>query len=379
MSVLASESLPRVLYVLNVNPADKFGSMEEQIVFTSRAFRAAGSRFVPLFTFHHEPGMLECWGEPDIDAHCLDLLQFRPSTLAKLWRLIGKEKIDIIHWNMTNPLGNAYLWWLTVLRPRVHHFYTDHNSREAQPYAGPLGWKKALKRLLLTRYRQVWCVSQFVLDSLAAQGTWTNLRCCPHFVNTERFRPDPEVRAAVRREYNVGERFVVTVIAQLIPAKAIDVALHALTMLPEHVVLWIVGTGEQAEELKALTRQLGIEERVTFWGLQRNVEPFLQASDCFVLPSRWQEAAGLVILEAQASGLPVVASRTGGIPEYVDDDHTGFLFAPEDAGGLATYLRYLCNDAALSRRMGTAAQTWVRERFSVESRLPILLNMYRHG
>lgn len=365
--------------MLNVYPADKYGSMEEQIVFLSRAFRAAGSRFVPLFTFNPEPGLLDSWKDRDIDAYCLDLLHFRPTVFAKLWRLIGKERIDIVHWNMTNPLGNPYVWWLTLTRPRVHHFYTDHNSRDAGPYVGPLGWKKKLKRLLLTRYRQVWCVSQFVLDNLAAQGTWTNLRCCPHFINTDRFRPDPEVRAALRRDYNIGDRFVVTVIAQLIPAKAIDTALRAMTLLPDNVVLWVVGTGEQADELKALARELGIDKRVTFWGLQRNVEPFLQAADCFVLPSRWQEAAGLVILEAQASGLPVVASRTGGIPEYVDDDHTGFLFAPGDTSGLASRLRNLCSDAALARQMGTAAQNWVRERFSVESRLPALLNMYRHG
>ncbi len=119
--------------------------------------------------------------------------------------------------------------------------------------------------------------------------------------------------------------------------------------MPESVVLWIVGTGERADDLKAQACQLGIAERVTFWGLQRNVEPFLQAADCFVLPSRWQEAAGLVVLEAQASGLPVVASRIGGIPEYVDDDHTGYLFAPDDAVGLAAYLRQLCGDDALIR------------------------------
>ena len=159
----------------------------------------------------------------------------------------------------------------------------------------------------------------------------------------------------------------------------IDVALRALALLPESVVLWIVGTGEQADELKALSRQLGVEERVMFLGLQRNVEPFLQAADCFVLPSRWQEAAGLVVLEAQASGLPVVASRIGGIPEYIDDDRTGLLFAPDDIGALAACLRRLCTDAALVRRMGSAAQMWVQERFSVESRLPDLLNMYRKG
>jgi glycosyltransferase involved in cell wall biosynthesis len=374
---MSNASLPRVLYVLNVNPADKFGSMEEQIVFLNRAFRAEESDFVPLFTFPPQPGSTDALQAHGVNAYCLDLMRFRLATFGKLWRLLGQERIDIVHWNMTSPLKNPYLWGLTFLRPRVRHFYTDHNSRDEQPYAGPLGWRKAVKRFLLKRYRQVWCVSQYVQDCLAEQDTWSNLRCCRHFINTDRFRPDPVVRATWRGRYGVEDRFVVMVVAQLISAKGVDLALRALVELPDKVVLWIVGTGDRADELKALAGTLGVEDQVTFWGLQRNVEPFLQAADCLVLPSRWREAAGLVVLEAQAAGLPVVASRTGGIPEYVDEGRTGLLFSPEDAAGLAAHLGSLCRDAGLSSRMGAAALSLARERFSVESRLPNFLSFYR--
>ncbi len=288
--------------------------------------------------------------------HCLDLLHFRPRTLGKLWRLLRRGRIDIVHWNMTSPLKNPYVWCLSLLLPRLRHFFTDHNSRDAQVYALPSGLKKRVKRFLLRRYEQVWCVSRFVEDCLAAQGTWRRLRCCLHFINTERFRPDPAMRREVRREHAVTDRFVVTVIAQLIPEKGVDVVLRALPLLPRQTTLWIVGTGRQADELRQLAGQLGVQEQVTFWGLQRYVEPFLQASDCFVLPSRWREAAGLVILEAQAAGLPVVCSRLGGIPEYIEENETGFLFASEDVEGLAAKLTLVANDEALRRRMGTAAQ-----------------------
>ncbi len=83
-TVLEKALLPRVLYVLNVYPADKFGSMEEQIVFLARAFEEAGSRFVPLFTFEPAPGILDSWHEQGIDAQCLDLLRFSPRTFVKL-------------------------------------------------------------------------------------------------------------------------------------------------------------------------------------------------------------------------------------------------------------------------------------------------------
>jgi glycosyltransferase involved in cell wall biosynthesis len=181
----------------------------------------------------------------------------------------------------------------------------------------------------------------------------------------------------MRRKHGVEDRFVVTVIAQLIPAKGVDLAIHALTRLPEKAVLWIVGSGAQSDELQALTQTLALTKRVRFWGLQRHVEPLLQASDCFVLPSRWQEAAGLVVLEAQACGLPVVASRIGGIPEYIAEGRSGMLFTPGDADDLAAKLRLLCVDHEACERMAREARLVALERFSADSRLPELLDLYR--
>ena len=138
---------------------------------------------------------------------------------------------------MTNPLANLYLWGLTMVKPGVRHFFTDHNSRQGPAYVGPTGLKKACKRLLLKRYRQVWCVSQFVHNCLANQRTWSNLHCCRHFVNTDRFRPDAAARARLRGQHGVDERFVILVIAQLIDAKGVDLAIKALAELPAHCAL----------------------------------------------------------------------------------------------------------------------------------------------
>ena len=100
-----------------------------------------------------------------------------------------------------------------------------------------------------------------------------------------------------------------------------------------------------------------------FLGLQRNVEPFMQAADCLVCPSLWAEAAGLVNLEAHASGLPVLASRIGGIPEYVADGETGLLFEPENAGALADAVVRLAADPDLVKRLGDNGRRAVSERY----------------
>jgi glycosyltransferase involved in cell wall biosynthesis len=93
----------------------------------------------------------------------------------------------------------------------------------------------------------------------------------------------------------------------------------------------------------------------------------------------WAEAAGLVNLEAQACGLPVVASRIGGIPEYVLDGKTGLLFEPGDAAALARLVRRLIDDPDERRAMSAAARAWAVERFSPQARLPELLDLYRNG
>src|SRR5262249_40829128 len=160
----------------------------EQIVFLARAFRERGSLFLPLFTTTSDCGKTAHFTGQGVPAACLDLRRFRWRTLHRLLELLRRQRIDVIHWNFSQPLANSYVWWLTLLRPDVKHFYTDHNSRVegARPVRSPL--KRLCKRILLKRYHKVLCVSRFVQDALTTQGTWANLECCLHFINTERFQ-----------------------------------------------------------------------------------------------------------------------------------------------------------------------------------------------
>lgn len=373
----AASRLPRILYVVAMDPAQKFGSMEEQMSFLAGVFKEEDSLFLPLFiwpTHPQKPTPLEQAGVP---IACLDLAKFHWKALFQLLALIRRNQIDIVHWNFTPPLSNSYLWWLTLLRPGVRHYFTDHNSRFFPLPAKARGWKRRGKRLLLRRYAKVLGVSQFVFDCLNNQDTWSNLVCCKHFINTARFQPDPATRARVRAEQQVDDRFVLVTVAHLIKAKGIDVILRALPMLPDNVVLWVIGSGAEADALSSLAQELGVAGRVVFHGPQPHVEPFMQGADCFVCPSLWAEAAGLVNLEAQATGLPVIASDVGGIPEYVADGQTGFLFPPGDAAQLADRVRRLLADPALRQRFSQAARALVEEHFSPAARLPEMVALYR--
>jgi glycosyltransferase involved in cell wall biosynthesis len=219
-------------------------------------------------------------------------------------------------------------------------------------------------------------VSDYVLGR-SRELHWIRSQRIHHFINTDRFRPDSTARRDVRRALGVGDEFVMIAIAYLIKDKGIDVVIRAIAVLPERVMLWIVGDGPELHSLETLARNLGLERRLRFLGSRSRVEPFLQGADCFVCPSLWAEAAGLVNLEAMACGLPVVASRIGGIPELVRDEETGLLFTPGDQDELAQRLLGLLHDEQFRSVMGQRARNLTLERFSIPSQIDEYLSLYR--
>ena len=373
-----AERLKRVLFALNLDPAGKFGSIEEQVLTLARSFKEQGGMFLPVYVRPLDAESAAQYAREGLEPEALDLSRFRLSTLRRLLQLVRRNRIEVVHWNFYQLVSNGYLWALSVLHPRVEHYYTDHISRPAtaQVPDGPGTLRRRLKTAMASRYRKILCVSDYVLDQV--RGV-TGLRAerIHHFINTDRFRPDSTVRRQVRQGLGVGEEFVAVTVAYLIKDKGIDVAVKAVAQLSGGVVLWVVGDGPERGNLETLVRDLGLGQRVRFLGPRRNVEPLLQAADCALCPSVWAEAAGLVNLEALACGLPVVASRIGGIPELVEDGRNGFVFSPGDQQELADRIQRLMSDDLLRLRIGREARSDAVRRFSTQSQLESALRIYR--
>src|SRR5262245_23115527 len=105
-----------------MDPSNKFGSMEEQIVFLAREFQSDGSLFLPLFDCRQSPKSPTPLEEAGVPIACLDMSRFRWSVMSRLLGLIRQHEIDVVHWNFSPPVVNAYMWWLTLQRPRLQHF-----------------------------------------------------------------------------------------------------------------------------------------------------------------------------------------------------------------------------------------------------------------
>lgn len=373
------DRLPRVLMALDLDPSQKFGTLEEQVLALSRAFHERSGRFLPLYRRGLDPEGARLYSADGLDAAELDLTRFSVAKLTKLHALIRRHAIEIVHWNFYAPITNPYLWALSVLAPGVKHVYTDHISRPGStpPPTPKTGPKAALKRSMAGRYAGVLAVSGFVHDWLKAEGTWPRVRLGTHFVNTDRFAPDELARIRVRDELGDGFRFVILAVAHLIPEKGVDVLVRACARLPQQAALWVIGDGPEAARLRVLADEQGVGDRVRWLGIRRHVEPYMQAADCLVCPSIWAEAAGLVNIEGLAAGLPVVASAIGGIPEIVAEGKTGFLVPPGDVEALADRLARLIDDPLLRREMATAARADALARYATKVVLPDYLEFYR--
>jgi hypothetical protein len=122
---------------------------------------------------------------------------------------------------------------------------------------------------------------------------------------------------------------------------------------------------------------MGWGDRVKFWGRvdNRHIEEVLRETDVLILPSIWPENQPVTITEAMAVGRPVIASRIGGIPELVDENHTGYLFEPGNAEQLATKMMEFITNPELMRVMGENAYQKIKPN-TFENRVQEILNLY---
>ena len=154
----------------------------------------------------------------------------------------------------------------------------------------------------------------------------------PNGVDTDRFKPSTgDERARLRREYGLDdEDRVALFIGHDLPGKGIQHAVAALVHAPTVLLLVVGGVASTVDAARSLAERLGVSQRVLFVGPQQDVERFFAMSDMFVYPSGY-DAFGLVVLEALASGVPVIATRVGCAPDIVVDGVNGYLVGQDAA------------------------------------------------
>jgi glycosyltransferase involved in cell wall biosynthesis len=179
-----------------------------------------------------------------------------------------------------------------------------------------------------------------------------DMKACvvPNGVDTERFCPEPRTGDVLRQELGLGSAFVWLALGRLAAPKNYPCMLRAFAnATSSDAVLLIAGEGKLRREYEILASKLGIGDRVRFLGFCSEPSCLLKAADAFVTSST-SEAMPMVLLEASATGLPIVATDVGGNAEVVKDGRTGFLVPPEDPAALSQAMQQMMSLSADQRR-----------------------------
>jgi glycosyltransferase involved in cell wall biosynthesis len=196
-------------------------------------------------------------------------------------------------------------------------------------------------------------------------------------IDNQRFVPDAEAPRRLREQFAIdSNEGTLTTVSFLNPFKNPHVIIEACGLLARQGIafrLFVAGEGALRKQLENLSRKLEIADRVHWLGQVDEPRELLQGSDIFTLASTG-EAFGLVIPEAMACGLPVVATRSGGIVEIVEDPATGLLVPPLNAEALADAFKQLIQNPELKRTMGLQGQSRVAQMFTIEA---VVMNTVR--
>lgn len=279
-------------------------------------------------------------------------------SLPRLVRLIRKEKIGIIHVHTrSTQMCAAMLAGLTGV-PVVstgHGFFRPHWGRRILPLWG---------RAVIAISPQV---AEHLVRDLGVQKD--RVAVIRNGIELERFRPgDDAFRREARKKRGVADVFVIGIVARLSDVKGHRYLIEAMPLIlkacPDLQCL-IVGDGPEEGRLKEQVRQAGLSGSVHFLPVVNRTAEVLPLLDLFILPSL-QEGLGLSAMEAAACGVPVIASRVGGIPQVIKDGETGILVPPCDPEALARAVITLATDPASRLGMGKKARDLAAQNFSAD-------------
>lgn len=172
---------------------------------------------------------------------------------------------------------------------------------------------------------------------------------------------------------------VILAMGRLVPSKGMDYLIRAFSRISARAKLAILGEGPALGNLKRLTQELQLSDRVSFpgWIPHDQLPDFYQKSTVVVVPSVTPESFGMVGIEAMSYGKPVLAFDVGGISEWLKHGETGFLVKPRDEESLAEKMNLLLGDRSLAARMGSKGREAVERRFMPETHMTSLLGVFQ--
>lgn len=292
--------------------------------------------------------------------------------VPRITRFLRRWKADVLHCHL--PLAGVVGRFAGRLAG-VPVVYTEHNLMERYH-----PWTRRANLLTWRLQERVVAVSQVVADSIRAHaGDRVPVEVVENGIDVQGFEPHFEDRQRVRQHLGIPlDAPLVGQVAVFRRQKRLDLWLETAAGIAERrpdARFLLVGDGPLRGEVGRRVVNLGLADRVVLPGLQEDPRPYYAAMDVFLLSSDY-EGLPLSVLEAMATGLPVVTTAVGGLPGVVNEGSTGFLVPPGRPELLAERTLTLLDDPAAGARMGEAGRRRVAERFSLDRMVRRLEGIY---
>lgn len=294
--------------------------------------------------------------------YAIKLCCFALSELIGTLRLALKKDVKVInaHWIIPQGFLAVVVKYLTGKKVVV----SVHGS---DIYALKGGFMTSLKRFTLKHADAVVVNSSATKEACQEVYPALETQVIPMGIDMEMFSPAPKPQSLVQK-YSLNSKFTILFTGRLTKVKGVIYLLQALVMLKDknpNFKALIIGDGPDRPELVAYVAEHGLEDNVEFlgWVDKAELPQYYHAADVMVGLSL-HEALGIVFIEAQACGVPVVASRVGGIVDIVVDNETGFLVDAKSPDQAYEKLLQLSTDTQLQKKMSHAATKEINEHFS---------------
>lgn len=297
-----------------------------------------------------------------------------PRAIWRLARLLRAWRPDVVHSHMVH--ANLLARVTRLIAPAPVLISTAHNVTE-----GPR-WRERAYRFTeplcdLTTNVSGAAVERYIRVGAASAD---RIRYVPNGIDLTRFRRSPTERARVRTELGFEDRPVLLGVGRFEPAKDHANMLTAFCLVVEQrpdALLVLIGQGRLESTIREHADVLGVGEHVVFLGKRDDVSAVMNAADVYLMSSAW-EGLPLVLLEAAAVGLPIVATDVGGNAEVVIDGESGLLVPPADPEALAhALLRMLSLPAGTRERWGQTGRAHVERAFGIEQIIARWEALYR--
>jgi sugar transferase (PEP-CTERM/EpsH1 system associated) len=317
---------------------------------------------VPVFALHKPPGN-------------------SPVLHWKLWRLLLQLRPDIVHTRNFGTLEAVLPAAFAGVGVRVHSEH-GHEVVDLGGHNRKYQWVRRAFRIFVHRYIALSKdLERYLRDKIGVSPA--RLSQLYNGVDTERFRPASRGREPLSREGFAGPgQFVIGTVGRMQaikdPVLLAQSFVRLLRDMPDarrRLRLVMIGDGPLWDQVRAVLDEAGAAELAWLPGERDDVPRIMRGLDLFVLPSL-SEGISNTILEAMASGLPVVATRVGGNPELVEEQTTGTLVPRADPRALADAIREYAVDPEAGRRKGSAARRMAEQRFGLDVMVKNYLDLY---